>query len=351
MKVSIGILAHNEEASIEIMLRSLFEQTLLSKNVGNIDNLEIIIVANGCNDSTVDVSRNTLKQLADKSSASLDWHVYDVGESGKCNAWNLYIHKFSNPESKYLFLADADIRFLNPETLYNMINLLETHKDVWVATDQPVKDISMNDKKNFREKLLLTLPSPFMRNNIPSGICGQLYCGRADILRKITMPGELPVEDGFINAMITTNFFSSSPFPHRVQQSSEASHVFEVKTNLFQIICSEKRQFVGNIINGFLFEYFWANCNEKENATFLIQKQMDLNSEWLREFIQAEIKKRGWWLIPNNLLLKRFKFLSNLPIHKAIQKLPVAMMAFILTILIAFSANQEMHKSGGLNYW
>ncbi len=57
MLISIGILAHNEEHDIGTLISDLAKQNLLSNNALSID---IHVVANGCTDQTVSVSKAAL---------------------------------------------------------------------------------------------------------------------------------------------------------------------------------------------------------------------------------------------------------------------------------------------------
>src|SRR6476646_5141292 len=125
LNISIGILAHNEAAVISQTLQSLFQQNLFDDAVSGIG-IEIVVVSNGCTDETAAIARSTLDHLAQQSiHPKVQWQVCEVLQAGKPNAWNLYVHQFSNPAADYLILMDADIQFIEPQTLSSMVKTLE----------------------------------------------------------------------------------------------------------------------------------------------------------------------------------------------------------------------------------
>ena len=54
--LSIGIMAWNEESSLGPMLDSLFAQTIFARLAARGERCEVVCLANGCTDRTVDVA-------------------------------------------------------------------------------------------------------------------------------------------------------------------------------------------------------------------------------------------------------------------------------------------------------
>lgn len=346
LNISIGILAYNESDSIATTLQSLFQQSLFKKPTFPMV-IEIVIVPNGCTDNTAEVSCIKLEKLTKQFvHPVIRWRVCEVEEPGKSNAWNLYVHDFSEPAANYLILMDADIQFLEPDTLSNMIETLENKAEVWVATDTPVKDIAIKEKKGLMERLSVQASSPSKHS-----ICGQLYCGRASVLRSIWMPPGLPVEDGFLRAMVITSCFTSPEVFERVDRVPNASHSFQAYTDILSLIRHENRLVVGSTINSFLYSYLWANCNKHQDAGLLIKHNNEKNSLWLRQLIEQAKEEKGWWLIPKGFYFRRFRNLQNYSLMKAIFKFPFAVIAFFVDLLVFLIANREIHKTSGLGYW
>ncbi|MGF1481230.1 MAG: glycosyltransferase family 2 protein [Cyanophyceae cyanobacterium] len=344
--ISIGILAYNESASIQKTLESLFEQSLIN-DFRLCENVELVVVPNGCTDNTADLCRHLLDKLVSHSPhPRLSWKVCEVAQPGKSNAWNLYVHQFSGSEAQSLFLMDADIQFLGSHTLWNMLKILEENADAWIATDLPVKDIDFKNKKNLMERLSAQTAGSDIHD-----ICGQLYCGRADILRKIWLPLDLIVEDGFLRAMILTDRFTSPENLDRIRRASDASHTFEAYTTVSSLIKHEKGIVVGIVINALIYHYLWANCNSQQDAGSLIKFNNEQNPLWVRGLIQQTRDQQGWWLIPRSMLSRRFRRLRYSTPLKAALKLPFTGLASLVDLMVFFQANIEIHKRGGVGYW
>ncbi|BAQ62828.1 hypothetical protein GM3708_3234 [Geminocystis sp. NIES-3708] len=352
--ISIGILAYNESCVITKMLKSLFAQSIFQNHSFD-KNIEIIVVPNGCTDNTGSVADHVLKSWQDKLLSShnvrISYQIQEVTIAGKSNSWNLYIHNFSDKNAKYLFLADADIEFLNKDTLANMINTLENKPQTNIVVDKPVKDISVKENRNFVESISTIVSGKDMvknqRKNEP--LCGQLYGGRSSILRQIWMPPELLVEDGFLHRMIVTDLFTQNNFiPERIIVAENASHIFEAYTTISSLIRHEKRLIWGSIINSFIFDYLWEKSQAGENIGLLIKQNNEQNPLWLRELITQRIEQEGWWLISSSRIFRRFKSFSSDSFFRQCLFLPMKMIAFIFDLLVYISTNQDMKRK---NYW
>ena len=349
MNISIGMLAYNESVSISTTLQSLFQQSLFNEPDGD-KFIEIVVVPNGCTDETATVARATLEEFVKRlPQPGVRWRVCEVAQPGKSNAWNLYVHKFSDPAADYLFLMDADIKFLDPHTLRNMLDTLETKPEAWVAVDTPVKDVALKEKKSLMERLSVSV-SPSLDSS-KLGICGQLYCGRAAVLRGIWMPPGLQVDDGFLAAMVVTDRFTSPAVFERIVLAKSASHVFEAYTDLKRLLRHEQWLVVGSTINAFLFGDLWANCNKQQDAGSLIERRNNHDPLWLHRFIQATVSEKGWWVIPRSCLFRRFESLRHRRPLTLILRLPVATIAFLVDLLVFFQANRQLHNEGSIGYW
>ncbi len=343
------MLAHNESVSISTTLQSLFQQSLFNEPDPR-KVIEIVVVPNGCTDETAAVSRVTLEELVKLSThAGVRWQVCEVDQPGKSNAWNLYVHQFSHPAADYLFLMDADIQFLEPHTLRNMVDTLEATPDAWVCVDTPVKDVALKEKKSLNERLSASV-SASSQGGEPV-ICGQLYCGRAAVLRGICMPVGLPVEDGFLRAMVLTDRFTSPEVFDRIVLCKSASHIFEAYTDVNHLLRHERRLVIGSTINAFIYNYLWANCNRQQDAGSLIKRRNDQDPIWLSQLIQAAMLEKGWWVIPQPFLFRRFKRLQRHRPLKLMLRLPLAVIAFLADLLVFFQANRELHRGVGIGYW
>ena len=352
MKITIGILAYNEAETISNLLHSLCKQSLLhNSNNGNVVEVEVIVVPNGCTDHTSERSKQNLENLAKElDSALFQWQVCEVEEAGKSNAWNLFIHEFSAPDTDFFFLMDADIKLYAKNTLEQMLDILVQNPEYWISLDRPVKDIELKKNKTLIEKLSLAVSKSSNKGQLY--ICGQLYCGRASILRNIWMPAGLPVEDGFLTGIIISeNFTIKNRSFKRIVRVKKASHIFEAYTNPIKLIKHEVRVVVGIVINIFLSRYFREKCNEGQTAGMLIAKINQNNHFWLDDFMKVTLADTGWWVIPTSLVFRRYTSLKNHSPFNAFLRIPIATLAFIVDLIIFIQANQKLQSKVITNYW
>lgn len=207
--LSIGVLAHNEKLHIEKTLQSLFTQDVFQRF-----SVEIVIVANGCTDETAILAKRSIAEHHAVWSNRGSARVEELVVAGKANAWNQFVHKLSSPLASILIMMDADILFLNINTISSMIETLESTPDAVICVDHAVKDIALSTKRTLFQKLLIAATPTVDPDNVP--LCGQLYCVRSVQLRQIYLPVQIPVEDGFLLALLLTEGFTKPPNAKRI---------------------------------------------------------------------------------------------------------------------------------------
>jgi glycosyltransferase involved in cell wall biosynthesis len=352
--VSIGIIAWNEEQGIGAMLESVFQQTLFAELARRGRRCEIICVTNGCTDRTPEVAAEIFgrKSLEHPDAAGFSCRVMNVAERGKINSWNHLVHSFSARESKYLFLMDADILIHPRETLWNMVNALEKNPEASVAVDAPRKDISFKPRKTLRERL--SLGASQMTGSASGQLCGQLYCIRAEVARNIYLPRDLcACDDGFIKALVCTDFLTHQVWPWRIVVAPEAGHTFEAYVSPGGILKNQKRQMIGQTIVHILVDQYlkqWPATKRMKLAEALgEQEQADPN--WLKELIAEHMRRtRFCWRLYPGLLSHRFKRLAALTWFKRIACFPAAAAGFCVALVSSYMAWSSL-KKGATNYW
>ena len=206
MRLSLGIFAHNEERNIGATLESLFSQTLFdgaaARKLG-VEALEVLCLANGCRDRTLEVARSYGLDLP----PHVTYRVVDLPEPGKSRTWNAFVHELSAGNATFLVAMDADIIFEQDDVLEQLVRRLLDDPRAQVSTDTPLKALAADPASlSMADRASVAASSQASKEGV---LCGQLYCARADILRKIWLPPALPVEDGFLGAMIKTSGFTS----------------------------------------------------------------------------------------------------------------------------------------------
>ncbi|EAW38329.1 glycosyltransferase family A protein [Lyngbya sp. PCC 8106] len=354
MKISIGILAYNESEFIVKMLHSLLQQSLFQEpNPEWI--IEIIVVPNGCTDNTAEIAKKTLEtSIGVLNNPNIDWQVSEIQQPGKSNAWNVYTHSLSATDAQYLFLMDSDIELLDPKTLESMIAVLEARPEVWVAVDKPIKDVMLKEQKSLMETLSANVAGLSGNKAVEGGaawICGQLYCGRAEVLRQIWLPISIQMDDSFIYDMITTEGLTASMKPERVILSPSASHVFESYIGVRKILRHEKWLIIGATINKLLYHDLVPHVSNFQETGLLIKQRNEQNPLWLNELVEKVTQEKSSWLIPQNILTRRFQSLSNKSIFKSVLFFPLATLAFFVDISLSIQANFELQKGKAIGYW
>jgi glycosyltransferase involved in cell wall biosynthesis len=354
MHVSIGIIAWNEERRIEHTLESLFQQTLFEWLSRRNLRCEILCLANGCTDRTVEITSGTFA----KQSREHPFHraffarALDIRERGKINAWNLFVHAVSAPETKYLILMDADILIDNPRTLANMVATLEANPEASIATDLPRKLLGSTGSKSQFERL--SLRASEMTRSGPAQLCAQLYCIRAEVARRIYLPRDLTAcDDGFIKWIVCTDFLTSELIPGRIAQTPDASHTFEPYTSIRDVLKNQKRQMIGQAIVHILVDTYLRSLTEPERLDLArtLREKENADPLWLKRLIGEHLSRtRFFWRLIPGLTSHRFKLLSRLPGVQKVLCFPAAMAGFLVSMLSCFRARAFL-KQGQTQYW
>jgi len=241
-RISIGLLAWNEEESIGATLDSLFGQSLFLDPEWYI---EVVCVPNACTDGTVAAIRRAYERAAVRH-PRVAMEIHELVQPGKVNAWNHFVRLYSDPTAGILVLVDADILFHGVDTLRNMVRLLEENPDVVVATDRPVKHVELAERKTVMDRISLAVSR--MTRLAPGQLTGQLYAARGDFLRRLVIPEGILVEDGFLKQMVVTDCFTRPADQTRIRCAPDAAHVFEAYTRIGDILPNQRRQAVGHVV-------------------------------------------------------------------------------------------------------
>jgi glycosyltransferase involved in cell wall biosynthesis len=348
VKISIGILAHNEQEVIADTIRSLLEQSVFeAEQLGSfvVDSLEVICVPNGCTDRTEEVAASIFAEA--RQSGKVRYVVKSSAKAGKARAWNFYVHELSRDEVDFLILMDADIRFASSNVLELLIERLVSNQVALVSTDQALKATKLKASYSISDRASLAASQQAIDEN---AITGQLYCARASELRRIWMPLDLPVEDGFLAAMIVTNGFTVESRSGVISKVVEATHYFDVHEDVFGFLRHEQRIVVGSVINSWIFSKLWVEGRFGHVGQF-IKQQNEVNPSWVEDLISHELATRGYWVVPKGFVLKRLRGLHGQSVKKFVKRLPIAIAATPLQILACISANRRLRQSGASRFW
>jgi glycosyltransferase involved in cell wall biosynthesis len=347
MEIAIGLLAHNEERRIGKTLRSLFRQTVFRRDCRErlgVTRIQVACVPNGCSDGTAAEMRNLAIGLGRDDAISFECH--ELPEPGKSRAWNAFVHSISAADVRYLLLVDADIEFGSSDVLEQIVAYMEANPEVVVGTDRPIKLTANKPCPSVQEKLSLAASNQV---DTEGKISGQLYCGRSKSLRRIWMPVNLPVEDGFLAAMIVTDGFTRRGVPGAIVQVPEVFHYYEVHKTVSQFIRHETRIVVGSTINSLLFGLLWEEGKSGHVGAF-IRRSNEQDAGWLEQLVKARTSKTRW-LIPRDFVLKRLRNLKGKRWSSTLAMLPIAFGATVLQALVCVRANSILRREGSTRLW
>jgi hypothetical protein len=218
-----------------------------------------------------------------------------------------------------------------------------------VCVDRPVKDIQISSKRNLLQRLLVAATPKIDSSDVP--LCGQLYCGLSAELRKIQLPVQLSIEDGFLRALVLTEGFTRPENPRRIAMDVRATHRFTSVATIRELFKHERWIVSSSIINMLLFERFSAECSADRSAMALMKQWQDNDPEWLPTFVSQQVKERGWLLLPRDWWTRRWARLRSLSFGRRLRLLPVAAIAAFADMFVFVAAIKDVRAGRALRYW
>lgn len=355
MLVTIGILARNESESIAATVASLFRQSVfLQPDVGAVPQVRwhVIVVANGCTDDTAERASEALERAcATVPAAAVRWSVESLERAGKSNAWNELVHRIAPNDTAAFVMIDADIEFGHADTIANSLARLEADPSALVVVDRPLKDFTRKPKLSLLERISV-MQSRAAEGTAP-GIAGSFYCARSATLRQIWMPIGLSVEDGFLAAMVISDFFRASPDPSRIVRAENATHYFKGISAIRDVVMHEVRLVIGSLLNCYLCwdSLLFMTPADGEGAGPVIRDLNASKPDWYPRMMANQIAARGIWIIPTAMLFRRWISWWGLPWLKKIVRLPVTLATFAFDLVVMFLANWKMVSGRAVGFW
>ena len=247
---------------------------------------------------------------------------------------------------------DADITFQGRDTLWNMLAVLKENSAAHIATDRPCKSISSKPNPSLLERL--SLLSSHVTQAGDAQLCGQLYCIRSEAARRIFLPRDLgSCDDGFIKALVCTDFLTHPVDPARIVLAKDAAHTFDAYTSIRSVLKNQKRQAIGQAILHLLVDDYLKNLplSDRANLEAFLREKERVDPDWLKRLMAGHARrtKYFWQLIPG-LAAFRFKRLARLNWGKRFQCFPAAVAGFFLAMFSCVLARAHL-KKGCTQYW
>jgi hypothetical protein len=352
--LSLAIFAWNEEEVIGATLNSLFEQTIFAELRRRGLRCEIVCVVNGCQDRTPEVARELFRRQSESHAdrETFNCRVVKLVERGKLNAWNQFVHAISDREARFLSMMDADILFQQRQTIWNMLAMLENDPEAKISVDRPIKEFVAGERGSWRQNL--SLGASQMTQSAPAQLCAQLYCIRAEVARNIYLPKDLAAcEDGFIKALVCTDFLTHAVKPERIRLAQDAAHSFEAYTSPGAVLKNQKRQIIGQTIVHVLVDQYLVTLPIKRRLRLAetLQRKESADPAWLKRLIDGHLRQvKFFWQLYPGLLTSRFRRLASLRPATRLACLPAVTVSFLVSLISSFMAYRFL-KTGGTDYW
>nr|WP_082400904.1 glycosyltransferase [Gemmobacter sp. LW-1] len=329
MQVDLGVFAHNEAAGIAAMVARLKAQV-----VPDID-LRILVLANGCTDDTV------ARALAAGA------EVADLPEGGKSRTWNRFVHDLSRPGAGVLIFADADILLPEPDALARLVNALQARPGLHVMNSRPVKDIVADPQGLGWQDRLIAMAGGTL-DDWQTAICGQLYAMPAACARLRWLPAGLPVEDGFLRAMVLTDDLTAPEDLSRIG-GADVWHIYESERSLAGLIRHQVRIVIGSALNMAAFGALRGMAPVARRAAL---QQAARDQGWLRRIARSRLPRWPDGFVPLHFLVKRSRNLLGQPRRLLRPKGVLLLIAgFGFDLIVWLIAQFRMFRGTGAGHW
>lgn len=343
-RIDIGIFAHNEQAHISDLIADLAKQSVFADSA---DVIEVHLLANGCSDETVSRALGAVSTLPETVRPA--FRVHELPAPGKSRTWNHFVHTLSRPDADLLILADGDIRIRDRDNLSRLSAAFLGRPELSVSTSRPVKNLERFDRKlGLVERAILSGGGGL--NDWRKSICGQLYAIRTDSARCVWMPIGLPVEDGFLRAMILTDCLTRSEDLRRIDGDEAVWHEYESESTLRGLVRHQTRIVVGSAINAMLFAVIRRDAPEYEAARTLLKTAAE-DDAWLARIEKRELPRRPYGYVPFSFLSKRLSSVFRNGVPRRPSAIASLGAGLALDALVYLLATVRMVRLGGAGYW
>lgn len=326
--VDIGVFAHDEAAGIGAMLAGLMAQDIHAR--ADLD-VRVVVLANGCSDDTA------------RRAALPGVEVADLPQGGKSRTWNRFVHQVSRPEAQVLICMDADIELPLRDALSRLVDGLAARPGLRVISSQPVKDIVARPQGlGLIERVIARAAGGL--DDWRSAICGQMYAMPAAAARRYHMPVGLPVEDGFLRAMVVTDGLTGPEDLGVIGGADGVHHLYASERKVGALIRHQVRIVIGSAVNLACYQHL-AALPVTERLPELARAAAD--DGWLPGVVKAQLPRWPDGFVPVHFLVKR---LARADLRR-IARWPLVVVGFGFDLIVYAIAQVRMARGAGAGFW
>ncbi|MDD3985469.1 MAG: glycosyltransferase [Methanobacterium sp.] len=232
IKITIGIIARNEEKNISNTIKSILNQDF------NINTYEIIVVDGNSTDNTRKITRKILEESGVKYKVIDE---ADFGLYGHCFARNLVIDN-SNPNSKYIAFTDADC-IVDKKWMLTLYNTIKDTDKTIAGAGGPRLVAKTRNKKEMVINTLLTSQiasggnPAFVKRNIKytKSVANYNAIYKKNIISKFRYDEKLIIsDDNELNYRLRKSGYYFINFPKAMVWHHETSSIMEFANNMFK---------------------------------------------------------------------------------------------------------------------
>lgn len=334
VRVDIGVFAHNEAAGIAAMVARLAGQDI-STTEGI--SAQIWVLCNGCRDDTAAVAR--------AAAVGTVVRVMDLPLGGKSRTWNRFVHDLSRKDADVLMFVDADIEFRDNGAFGEMLRQLG---GLWVLNSQPVKDTLVRPEGLSRKDRFIAAAAGGL-DDWKTAVCGSFYAMPAAVARRFHLPIGLPVEDGFLRAMVLRDAITGPEDFSRINGLEGMFHVYGSERTIAGLIRHQVRIVIGSAVN---YACFGAIDRLPLNQRHAELARAAADESWVDCAIKARLPEWPGGYIPLHFLTKRLaKAAQNWRDLLQPKRLAITVFGFGFDAIVYARAQWAMWRGTGAGFW
>lgn len=197
--LALGVLAHDEERSIERMLASVVRQSAWRALPA--ERRQLIVYANGCTDATAACARRVAASVP-------GIEVVETREKGKSQGWNALTARLRR-DAEWWFFADADV-ILHWRALEHMLAAAREHPEVAVVSTTLV-GTARYVPVAYRGFLESARVESERLKDPRRMVSARLYAMRREVAETIQLPPGLLNEDYYLTRLLGSDRVWRSP--------------------------------------------------------------------------------------------------------------------------------------------
>jgi hypothetical protein len=270
--------------------------------------------------------------------------VHDMPQGGRSHTWNRFVHHLARRDAEVMVFCDTGIRLPDAAALRRLVDGVVARPDLHVLNSQPVKDIAVAGPQGMVQRVIAASAGGL--DDWRTSICSQLYAMPGAAARRYMLPIGLPVEDGFLHAMVVTDRFSATDDPGLIAGLEGAWHIYPSVRTVAGLIRHQTRQVMGAAINAAVFRHLQAEGFERL-ARELARAAAD--EAWLPGVMRLRLPRLPYAYVPLHFLVRRIvRARRDIPL---IRRLAVLGLGVFFDLIVYLNAQIKMARGAGAGHW